>query len=150
MKLSNLFLMAVFCLSFLSTSSLATDETCIISSPSQPGTHNGNDTYDVKLSDPVRVSSIDVGFQNSGCAAATFTSMSERSNLLGTNGLPETRDNIIDACVLNGGVTRTSSDPLDRHIAGLITMLQKDPKFCYKLTIKSIEGRAHLPPITIF
>lgn len=149
MKLARIISMAVFFISFLATTSLAIDETCIVSSPSQPGSNQGGGTYNVTVNNPIRVSSIDVGYQNTGCAAATLTSMSERSNLLGTNGQPEIRDNLINTCVRNGGVTSTTAGSLDQHITGLISMLQNDPKNCYRLTLKSMEGSAHLPPIKI-
>lgn len=121
-------------------------EVCFVSSIPMEG--SGNETYDVFLNNAVRISSLDAGFRNTGCATAVFGAAGSRNEILGTNGNRLQNRDIINHCANFVRLTGERAGTFDQNLNGLISLLNRDPVNCYEIVVKRINNFAD-PPVKV-
>ncbi|MEK6915252.1 MAG: DUF4215 domain-containing protein [Nanoarchaeota archaeon] len=109
--------------------------------------NNQQGTYDVRVNSPILISSREAGNPDNACGAAVFSGAMVRSSILGLNGQPLTRAEIINMCSNAGHISTGGAGTFDEYLAMLITELNKDLINYYQITIMRSNNFTDAPII---
>lgn len=106
-------------------------------------------SYSTRVNNPVYISSQEAGYQMTGCGVATVGASTTRANVLDPNGNKETKTSIINQFAAGVKLSASNGGTFDEQIAAAVSILNKDPVNCYRITIKRIKSYTDKPIVTL-
>lgn len=101
------------------------------------------------IQNPVKLSSQTSGYKNTACGVATFGAAIQRSEVLDQSNNLLTQPSIINMCSTAVGLSPTNGGTFDQYLDVTKTILSKDPKNCYMITVKRLNSYTDAPILTL-